>query len=299
MAALVFAACSGSSPQGSPSGDASPGPSGSATPGSSAGPSATPSPAVGAIEHPTGERDVILRMESGGGFVPMEFSASQAPTFTLYGNGVVVFVPTVTTFPEPDANGVSRPVAWRTGTLDESQVQELLDFALTNGGLGTARAEYTAGGIADAPTTIFTVHAGGIDKTVAVNALAEESQPGPDSLARAAFWTLAQRLQDFDRGGSIPSDIYQPERFRGVLIEREAQLGIAITPWPWPSLTAADFTGGPPENPGFPRRVLSDADVTALGLANIEAGVQGLTLKAPDGKLYSFILRPLLVDEAG
>ena len=145
----------------------------------------------------------------------MEFNASQAPSFTLYGNGVVVFQPTVTDFPQPDANGVMRPVPWRTGKLDESQVQDLLEFALMlNGGLGAARDAYISDRIADAPNTIFTVHAGGIDKMVVVNALSEEARPGPDALARSAFWKLAQRLQDFDEGGRIPSDLYQPDRYR-------------------------------------------------------------------------------------
>ena len=135
--------------------------------------------AVGAIDHKTGATDVVLRLEQGGGFVPMEFHASQAPSFTLYGNGVVVFQPTVTVFPQPDANGVMRPVPWRTGKLDEWQIQELLEFALTNGGLGTARDTYMSDRIADAPNTIFTIHAGGIDKMVVVNAWAGTA-PGPD-----------------------------------------------------------------------------------------------------------------------
>ena len=117
---------------------------------SSGGDPGSPGPTVGAIDHKTGATDVVLRIEQGGGFVPMEYQATNAPGFTLYGNGVVVFQPTVAIFPEPDANGVSRLVPWRTGKLDETQVQELLEFALTNGGLGTARADYIAGGIADA-----------------------------------------------------------------------------------------------------------------------------------------------------
>lgn len=291
-ATLVLAACSSSTPSTSPS---SPPSTSSQTPGASAPPSSGPT--VGAIEHKTGATDVILRIESGGGFVPMEFNASQAPNFTLYGNGVIVFQPTLTTFPEPDRNGVLRPPPWRTGTLDESQVQELLEFALTNGGLGTARADYPDPHVADAPSTWFTIHAGGIDKVVSVMALAEESQPGPDALARKAFFALAKRLQDFDQGGTIPSDVYQADRFRGVIFERDAQPGLVTTAWPWPALTSDDFKVGPPENPGFPRRTLTADEIAELKLTDIAGGIQGITLKAPNGKLYTFILRPLLVDE--
>lgn len=229
----------------------------------------------------------------------MEMNASQAPGFTLYGDGVIVFQPTLTTFPAPDGNGVVRPAPWRTGSLDETQIQELLEFALTNGGLGTARADYKSDHIADAPNTFFTIHAGGIDKTVVVNALAEEEQPGPDSLARKAFFALAKRLQDFDRGGTIPSDVYRADRFRGIVIEREAQPGLVTTAWPWPAVAPADFAKGPDDGsaPGFPHRTMTAAEIAGLKLSDIEGGVQGITLKAPDGKLYTFILRPLLVDE--
>ena len=294
--ALVLTACSNSSPSPSaPPAGASGAPSGSPT--SSGDNPGSPGPTVGAIDHKTGATDVVLRIEQGGGFVPMEYQATNAPGFTLYGNGVVVFQPTVSIFPEPDANGVSRLVPWRTGKLDETQVQDLLEFALTNGGLGTARDAYLADGIADAPNTIFTIHAGGIDKTVVVNALAEESRPGPDVAARSAFFKLTKRLQDFDQGGTIPSDVYQADRFRGVLIARDDQPGTVTMAWPWAVLKPADFKEGPPDNPGLPHRTLTTAETAELKLENIAGGVQGIVLKARDGKLYSFILRPLLGDE--
>jgi hypothetical protein len=293
LAAIVLAACSSSSPSPSPTNV----PPSSSQPPASVQPSAGPT--VGAIDHKTGASDVLLRIEQGGGFVPMEFNASQAPGFTLYGNGVVVFQPALATFPEPDANGVSRRPAWRTGTLDETQIQDLLEFALTNGGLGTARADYMAGGIADAPSTIFTVHAGGIDKTVVISALAEDPQPGPDALARKAFFALAKRLQDFDQGGTVDSDVYQPERFRGIILDREDQPGQVTVAWPWANLTAADFKPGANDGVGigFPHRTLTAPEIAELKLDDIEGGIQGVVLKAASGKLYTFILRPLLVDE--
>ena len=295
--ALAACASSGPSPSTQPGG-ASGGPS--TFPSAGGSPVVSPGPTVGAIEHKTGATDVILRIERGGGLVPMEFIASQAPGFTLFGNGVVVFQPVVTTFPQPDASGAIRGVPWRTARLDEDQIQDLLGFALTNGGLGTARDAYRADGIADAPDTIFTIHAGGIDKTVTVNALSEETQPGPDSVARTAFAGLAKRLLDFDRGGSIASDVYLADRYRALLIERESQPGLVPMPWPWPTLTTADFTAGAQGGvgPTVPHRALSAVEVGELKLSNIEGGVQGLTLTAPDGKLYSFVLRPMLADES-
>lgn len=295
VVALLVAACgttSAPSPSGAP---------GSGGPTSSTPPSLTPAPSVGSIDHKTGASDVILRLEEGGGFVPMEFNAAQAPVFTLYGTGVVVFQRRIATFPEPDAAGIVHGTPWRTARLDEDQVQELLDSALGTGGLGAARDTYLANGIADAPNTIFTIRAGGLDKTVTINALFEDTQSGQDSVARNAFSKLAQRLKDFDRGATIDSDVYQPERFRGVIIERQADPELKPIAWPWPAVKPADFKMGPADGtggPAFPHRAMTADEIGALKIGDIAGGVQGPILKAPDGKLYTLILRPLLVEES-
>ena len=292
--ALVVAACGGTTSAPSPS--TSPGSSG---PPPSASPSATPGPSVGAIDHKTGATDVLLRIEEGGGFVPMEFNASQAPVFTLYGNGVIVFKQLEAMFPQP-VDGVVHLPKWRTAKLDEDQIQELLDFALGAGGLGGARDSYIDNTIADAPNTIFTVRAGGLDKTVVVSALFENPNPGPDAVARAAFYKLSQRLHDFDRGGSIDSDVYTPERYRGIIFQRDPAPDVKPVAWPWPAIAPSDFKEGAQDGsggPAFPHRALTAADIAALKLTDVEGGLQGPVLKGPDGKLYTFILRPLLVDE--
>lgn len=299
VAVVVATACSNSSP--SPSTSAAP-PVGSPTPGASASPIPSSGPTVGAIEHSTTATDIVLRLEQGGGFVPIEYLATQAPSFTLYGNGVVVFQQTPAVFPQPDANGVLKQIPWRTATLDEGQIQELLEFALGQGGLGTARDSYIAGGVADAPDTIFTIRAGGVDKKVIVSALGMDTVTGPDTAARAAFSKLAARLQDFDRGGSIDTDEYQADRSRGILSDRVAEPGIAVLDWPWPAVKPADFKPGANDGSGTggpiaPHRTMTADEVAALNLTGIEGGVQGLTLRGPDGKTYSFATRPLLVDE--
>ena len=56
-----------------------------------------------------------------------------------------------------------------------AQRKTLLDYALNEGGLGAARAEYTDMMVADASTTTFTIKAGGLDKTVSVYALGMEA----------------------------------------------------------------------------------------------------------------------------
>jgi hypothetical protein len=287
----LVAACSAASATPTPS---SPG----ATPGASPTPAVTAGPTVGAIDHKTGATDVILRLEEGGGFVPIDFLASQAPSFTLYGDGVIVFQPKVETVPQPDASGVVHGVPWRTAKLDEGQIQELLGFALGPGALGTARDSYFDPRIADAPNTIFTIDAGGVDKSVVISALSDQAE-GADAAARAGFWKLASRLRDFDSGGTIPTDAYQADRYRGVLFDREPQAGPAALPWPWADIPPTAFKEEPLPDGGtsLPRHTLTQAQVEALGTKDVIGGLQGVVLSGPNGKSYTLTVRPLLVDE--
>lgn len=283
LSVAVFAAC---------------GSAGSASPPASSPPS--PPPTTAGVDHPTGATDVILQLEEGGGFVPIDFLAGQAPQFTLYGDGRVVFQPAVTTFPEPGPDGVIRNVAWRTAQLDAGQVDELLAFALGQGGLGAARDNYGNDMVADASTSTFTINAGGLKKTVAVYALGlEDQQNATDLIPRRAFKTLADRLRDFDRGGTIATDVYLPDNFRAVLVEREGDPQAKPMAWPWPNLKLSDFKSdvngvGATQ---FPHRTITAVEVQDLKLGDIPGGVQGVTLTGPDGKLYTLIVRPLLLHE--
>jgi hypothetical protein len=269
-------------------------------PPSANGGSPTPAPTQSGVDHPSGATDIVLRMDEGGGFVPIDFAASQAPVFTLYGDGRIVFQQLVQNVPQPDANGITKPVPWRTAQLDAGQIEELLTFALGPGGLGTARDSYMNNGIADAPNTIFTINAGGLKKTVLVNALGMDPSGGPDDAARAEFKKLADRLHDFDQGGTISTDVYAPAAYRGVLVDRDPNApGPSPLAWPWPDLKITQFKEGDGTNgPTFPHAALTPAQVGALKLGDVGGGAQGIAIKSPDGKTYSLTIRPLLPDES-
>jgi hypothetical protein len=285
--ALIAVACGSAGPA-SPSG---PAPSGSLTP------TAPPSPE--GIDHPTGATDVVLQLEEGGGFVPIDFLANQAPQFTLFGDGRVVFQQTLTVFPEPGPDGIVRGNPWRTAQLDPGQVDELLTFALGQGGLGSAGENYGMDGIADASSSIFTINAGGLTKVVSVYALGMDDQNTPDLVARRAFMVLATRLRDFDKGGTIATDVYVPSGYRGVLIQREGDPQAKPMAWPWPDLKVTDFKANINAAGGsqLPHRTMTADEVAALKLGDIPGGVQGIILTGTDDKIYSFVLRPLLPSE--
>ena len=289
---LVVSACTGSA--------ASPGVSGSAPPSTapSEAPTSAPSgsPDFGEIQHATGATDVILRYDEGGGFVPMGFAATQAPIFTLYGDGTVIFRnPNLVQEPGPGSI-ISFP-QFRTARLSEEQIQATLAMAIGEGGLGIARPKYEYDLVADASTAEFTLNAGGLRKTVSVYALGIDVDNGADAPARAAFLKLSQRLADFDQGGAIKTDPYEPERYRGVLTEGQPGDPGAIE-WPWADLQPADFMApADPNNFGFPSTVLTVDQVKVLDVEQYQGGFFGSTLIGPDKKTYSFALRPLLPDD--
>src|SRR5215207_1505478 len=289
LLALV-AACSGAA-----SSPVTPGASGSpGTPASSASPE---EPVTGGIEHASGATDVVLRLDEGGGFMIRGGGATLVPPFTLYGDGTVVFRNPM--LEPPPAEGpvmVGNPL--RTARLDGDQIQDLLNFALTEGGLGVAKLQYDNPLIADAGTAIFTIRAGGLDKTVNVYALGLDDPNVPDRPARAAFTKLSERLTNFDQDGTFPTDVYVPSGYRGILLDTGGFPGEAPIEWPWADISPADFTGD--EATGVPpTRVMTPEELGVLGIAGIEGGFQGMTLVDPDdpARSYSFGVRPLLPDE--
>jgi hypothetical protein len=289
LIALLVACTGAASTPVNPGGSGSP-----EDPGASASPE---EPATGAIEHATGATDVVLRLDEGGGFMIRGGGATLVPPFTLYGDGTVVFRnPAVEPPPAVGPVMVGNPM--RTAKLDEDQIQDLLNFALTEGGLGVAKLQYDNPMVADAGTAIFTIRAGGLDKTVNVYALGLDDPNVPDRPARAAFTTLSERLTNFDQDGTFATDVYVPSGYRGILLDTGGFPGEAPIEWPWADIQPADFIGD--EATGvLPTRVMTAEELAVLGVDGIEGGFQGMTLVDPDdpAKTYSFSVRPLLPDE--
>ncbi len=284
VALATFAIVACSSPTASPSG----------SPGPSANPTASPTPtdAAEGIKHPTGATDVILRVESGGGMIPVDMTPYNVPIFTLYGDGTAIFRNADAVGPESD-DGLFRNAPLRAAKLTEGAIQELLAFAVNEGGLGVARERYDNMQVTDMPTTTFFVSAADKEKTVSVYALGMQ-EPGADAAVLNALTELLDRLSKFDSDGAYGGTEYAPPAYRGILWESGGAPANSID-WPWPEIEPADFVA--PAEGGFPRRAFSLEEVADLGLEGIEGGVHGLNLEGPDGKAYSFVLRPLLPDE--
>ena len=293
---VVLAACAGSAASSAPSASGGAGASSPPSGVPSGVPTAGPS-AVGAIEHKTGPTDVVLRYEEGGGFIMPAYTAAMAPAFTLYGDGTIIFRD-VTKGPVEAVGSVTPFQTFRTAKMNEDQMQTLLAFALNEGGLGAARAEYADMMVSDASTAVFTVNAGGLAKRVSVYALGYDAPDVPDRLARQTLAALRDHLVDIDQGGTVKTDVYAPERYRGVLFEGQGGAPDQKA-WPWPEVKPAEFVAdGDPNALQLPARVMTAAEIGALGIKPFEGGFVGLPLAGPgDGKFYTLSVRPLLPDD--
>jgi len=252
---------------------------------------------IGRIEHATGPTDVVLRFNYGPDLAVSELTGEYfepGPEFTLYGDGTVIFRNERARLPAA-ARPIVRARPFTIAHVEEDQIQSLLRFAIGEGGLGVACERYESQDIDRFGSSVFTVHAGGLDKRVEV--------AGPSPLG-----ALVDRLGNFDPGASIPTQVWVPERYWGNLLEAGAAIEIGLLPdpgvagsarWPWPGLEPGDFVGRDEGGwSGNPRRIMSADEAAVLGLSDNGGVVKRIYLRGPDGKtIYSFSLWPMLPDE--
>jgi hypothetical protein len=257
----------------------------------SAGPSTRPSeaPTTGAIAHPTGAKDVVLRIEETGGMVVVEMTATYTPTFTLYGDGTVVWRDNQA--PPPDVgDNLFRATPLSIAKLDEASIQALLQEAIGPGGLSVANGSYGAVG-GDIPATVFTVNAGNLPEPKRVEVIGLSPDMHPQNLqVITALAGFAEKLRTFEK--LVSAQPYVPAGFRGVLIPTEQAFG-PVVKWPWKDVSPKDFGG---DNELSRIKDLTAEQVAAIGIDDIAGGVSGFVLQDSDD-LYSFAVRPLLPDE--
>lgn len=251
----------------------------------------------GGIEHPTGPNELVLRMDTGGGFVPVEYALAQFPQWSLFGDGrLITEGPQIEIYPGPALPSL------QVQTLTEDGVQAIVEAARESGLMGPDRS-YDYQCITDAPTTTFTLDAGGTKHVVSAYALGVSEGPcqGADTEARAELVAFQAKLTDLASWlptGSVGDQVqFQFDEMR-VLVRPysaspEPGLGQAPIDWPLeplstfgqPSATFSDFRCG----------VVSGADFAKL-LPEAQRANE-LTPWRSDGERYGLIFRPLLPDE--
>jgi hypothetical protein len=273
----------------------------------SSGSTAPSSTASGAIQHPAGAKDVVLRVATGGGFVPVEVNLASVPSYTLYGDGTVI---RAVAAPAGGAAtlGAATAQPLETAKLDEAAVQQLLAQARQAGLLDGGQIDYGdmgAVGISDMPTTTVRIAADGQTVERAAYALgADLGAPGHDlstaqQKARAALSGFVALTT-----GALPGAApYTPDRLAvyvapGLAQPESIDAAAATVPLTVDlgalTATATDAAGG------FGCTVVEGDQAKVLLTAMAKAPAGGLW-RGPNGgrKTYRVVVRPLLPDEAG
>jgi hypothetical protein len=277
--------------------------------GDDPGPGGDPTDPPG-IDHPSGPDQLVLRIDSGGGFVPPEFLLTDLPDLSLLGDGrLVVLGPQIEIYPGPALPNL------QVRQLTEDGMQALLEAA-REAGLFGPDAHYDNACVTDLPTTTFTLVAEGETHVISAYALGVGDQEEDnldcvpsraDAAARrklAEFQELAFGLDAWMPEGSVGPEqefafdelrlFVEPATFNSI-----GDQGIEPTVVDWPLDTPlADFGEPTPDAPAGERcGTVSGADLDVL-MSDLREANQ-LTLWESDGQTYRLFLRPLLPDESG
>jgi hypothetical protein len=255
------------------------------------------------IEHPTGADQLILRVETGGGFTAPEYQLRLIPEFSLYGDGSLITPgPQIEIYPPPALPSV------QTQPISEDGVQAILQAAI-DAGVDTD-ADMTDMGsmmVADAPTTTFTISANGVSNTFGVYALGFLDGNRPDGMskeeyeARQALSAFVRQLGDLQSwlpAGSLGEmTAYEATGSRVYVgdVRHDDQLPQPKIVWPLdPPLASFGEDAGA----GYRCGAVTGTDWTDT-LQPLAAGANELTPWASDGATYGLVFRPLLPDEPG
>lgn len=246
---------------------------------------------------------VVLRIELGGGFVPIEWNLTNLPLFSLFGDGLLVTPgPQIQIYPGPALPALTQR------RLTPDAIQRLLQAAI-DAGLDANR-DYTdlgSVGIADAPTTTFTLTVDGQTYTTRAYALselgakpdemsAEEYQAREDLLA---FQAEATDLSWLPAGSVSDEGSYRPEALRVFVASYRPDQTLTEPPMAWPLDPGLASFGEAVRNGPEDMRcgVVSGSEAQTL-LAQAEKANQ-LTPWTSEGARFGLLFRPLLPDESG
>ena len=260
-----------------------------------------PGPGSGGIDHPTGADQRVLRVATGGGFVPLEYNLRSIAGISIYGDGrMIVEGPMIEIYPGPALPNL------QVSHLSEDAIQAILQQARAASLLG-ADATYDYPCVTDLPTTTFTVTADGKTHTVSAYALgftegAESSAdcPGVDAEARAKLFDFQTKMGDL-RSWLPEGSIGQEEQFE------PSEMRIYVQPYrgdpeltqpqaDWPLARSLEAFGD--EDPNF-----ADLRCGVIGGDDLKKllpqarSANELTPWTSEGGEFSLIFRPLLPDE--
>jgi hypothetical protein len=251
------------------------------------------------IDHSTAPDDVLVRIEVEGGFTAIEWTYTNIPSFALYGDGTLVLPGAqIEIYPAPALPAIS------SRRVDEPGVQAILREALDAlatipGDLNDMRFM----NVADVPTTVVTLSAGGVDRTIRAYGLVEqlepEGMPEEEYRARVRLQELVTKLGTLETwlpAGTLgPEATYEASGAR-LFVGKYRKVDLPQEPSPWPLQSALATFGDSTDDLGLYRcGVVEGSDWTTVRRAASRANQ--LTPWTDAGTRFAILYRPLLPDE--
>ena len=254
------------------------------------------------IDHDPSADHVLVQLSFEGGFVLWEWSFTNFPFYSLHGDGTLVLPGAqIEIYPGPALPAIS------SRHVDEAGVQAILEQALD------AVRDVPADlddlgfmGIADASTTVITVSAGGVDRTIRAYALSEltdrpDGMPAREYEARLRLQELVEKLTGL-RGwlpeGSLgPERAYDASAARLFVSSYRPVEDLTQEPVRWPLDDGLAGFGEPLAPDDYRCGIVKGGDWDAVRQAASSAN--SLTPWADGGERYSILFRPLLPGETG
>ncbi|GAA2611204.1 hypothetical protein [Paractinoplanes durhamensis] len=240
--------------------------------------------------YPQDADELVLRVESFGGFVPAEQNIGRIPEVSIYAGGrMITEGPVTAIYPGPALPNLQEQTI--TPEMVQALVKKAQEAGVRNG------ADFGSPNIADAPST--RVVAG--DQSVSVVAL-NEAQPADPKLttaqraARTKLAAFVQTVRQLNAAAGVAAPVaYQPTAIaalaRTYVAPQADQPKSPETAWPGPALPGASM------NPGLG---IGCVDVLGADTAKVLTAAKTATTITPwtsGNAKWSITFRPLLPEE--
>lgn len=254
------------------------------------------------IDHSTDGHEVLVRVAYEGGFVAPEWTYKSLPSFSLYGDGTLVLPGAqIELYPGPALPAIS------TRTLTEPGIQAALEEVLhLIQGVPDEMLDMGSVGMADVPTTVITIHAGDVDRTIKVYGLSElterpQRMSAEEFQARQQLQELVTKLGGLGTwlpDGSLGTETAYEGSGARLFVSDYRKVDLPQEPIRWPLGGNLDRFGDIATGSGSYRcGVVEGAEWAALREAATQANE--LTPWTESGARFSILFRPLLPDETG
>jgi hypothetical protein len=254
------------------------------------------------VEHSTDGHDVLVRVAFEGGFVAPRWTYTSIPSFSLYGDGTLVLPGAqIELYPGPALPSIS------TRTVTEEGIQATLEEVLLSiRGVPDEMLDMGSVGLADVPTTVITVHAGDVDRTIKVYGLSElterpERMSEEEFRGRGQLQELVTKLGGLGTwlpDGSLGTETMYEGSGARLFVSEYQRVDLPQEPIGWPLGESLGRFGEMATGSDTYRCGVVEGSEWAT-LREAASRANELTPWTEAGARFSILFRPLLPDERG